>query len=574
MCSICLDMFNEPVSTPCGHNYCKNCIKTFWGMSEVSKCPLCKEIFRGVPELRVNTEFRDMLEVFKKSFAECEASSSSIGLQEVPCDLCHGTKEKAVKSCLVCLASYCSGHLEPHCTVPAFKWHKLINPVSTLEDRVCRKHNKIIEFFCREDHRCVCIVCLRDDHVKHNAVPLEEEIQDRKTKLECMKKKVKHALSEKCMMVSRIQNSVMQGHQEVEKMKAETIKAFNALVASIETRKIKLIELLEERHKAACQKAEAFFQQLQLEIAENNETNSKLEELLSTEDDFRLLQSLPSCPPSNTELCFTAKVPLLNFETVRSAMAKIEEILNEEMDNIIIEVGLEDKEDTFVEEIRTQTGNVFNDELWQIQKHFAVNVSLDSNTAHPCLILSGDRKKVWDGGRRRKVPDNPTRFDFYHFVLGKKGFSSGRFYYEVMLKGKPEWEIGVVRESITKKGCDLSLSPENGCWTLGSYWGRCQANANPPVILSLSEVPEKIGVFVDYELGLLSFYDLNKRALIYSFTKCAFTAKVPNQRKLSAPNVFTGTPTMTRIYPLFRPSGGMGSGPLAISPLGFKKGKF
>lgn len=383
-----------------------------------------------------------------------------------------------------------------------------------------------------------------------------------------MKKKVKHALSEKCTMANRLQNSVMQGHQEVEKMKAETVKAFNALVASIETRKIKLIELLEEKHKAACQKAEAFFQQLQLEIAENNEINTKLEELLNTEDDFRLLQSLPSCPPSNTEHCFTARVqPLLNLKTVRSAVAKMEEMLNEEMDNIIIEVDLEDKDDTFVEEIHTQTGEVFNDELWQIQKNFAVNVSLDPNTAHPCLILSGDRKKVWDGGRKRKVPDNPARFDFYHFVLGNKGFSSGRFYYEVMLKGQTGWEVGVARESISKKGCDLSLSPENGCWTLGSYWGRCQANASPPVILSLSEVPKKIGVFVDYELGLLSFYDVNKRALIYSFTECAFTAKVPNQSKSLAPYVFTGTPTMTKIYPLLRPSVGNESSPLAISPL-------
>lgn len=531
-------------------------------------CPLCKEIFHGVPELRVNTEFRDMLEVFKRSFAACEASSSPVGLQEVPCDLCHGVKEKAVKSCLVCLASYCSSHLEPHCTVQALKWHKLIDPVLTLKDRVCRKHKKIVEFFCREDHTCVCTVCLRDDHVNHDAVPLEEEIKDRKTKLECMKNKVKHALKEKDMMANRIQNSVMQGHQEVDQIKAETVKAFNALVASIEARKIKLIELLEEKHKAACQKAEALLQRLQLEIAENNELNTELEELLNTKDDFRLLQSLSSCPPSNTESCFTARVqPLLNLERVRSAVAKMEDMLNEEMDNIIIEVNMEDKEDTFVEEIHTQTGNVFNDELWQIQKHFAVNLSLDPNTAHPCLILSGDRKKVWDGGRKRKVSDNPARFDFYHFVLGNKGFSSGRFYFQVTLEGQTGWEVGMARESISKKGCDLSLSPENGCWTLGSYWGRCQANANPPVILSLSDVPKKIGVFVDYELGLLSFYDVNKRALIYSFTKCAFTAKVPNQSKLSAPYVFTGTPTMTKIYPLFRPSFGKESSPLAISPL-------
>lgn len=251
LCSICLDVFTEPVSTPCGHNYCKDCIKAYWAINDISQCPMCKETFHGVPELRVNTEFRDMLEVFKRTFVACDDSSSPARPGEVPCDLCHGMKHKALKSCLVCLASYCNAHLEPHHTVQAFKWHKLIDPVATLEDRMCKKHNKMIEFFCRKDQSCVCVVCLREDHVMHNAVSLEEEFKERKMKLNHMKKQVKHAVSEKCMMASRIQNSVIQGRQEVERIKAETVKAFNTLLALIETRKIKLIELLEEKQKAA-----------------------------------------------------------------------------------------------------------------------------------------------------------------------------------------------------------------------------------------------------------------------------------------------------------------------------------
>lgn len=574
LCSICLDVFTEPVSTPCGHNYCKDCIKSYWAINDISQCPMCKETFHGVPELRVNTEFRDMLEVFKRTFVACDDSGSPARPGEVPCDLCHGMKHKALKSCLVCLASYCSAHLEPHHTVQAFKWHKLIDPVATLEDRMCKKHNKMIEFFCRKDQSCVCVVCLRDDHVMHNAVSLEEEFKERKMKLNLMKKQVKQAVSEKCMMASRIQNSVMQGRQEVERIKAETVKAFNALLALIETRKIKMIELLEEKQKAAEQKAEALLRQLLLEIDENDQTSIKLEELSKTEDDFRLLQGLPSTScPSNAKHCFSARVqPLLNLETVRSAVAKMEETLNEEMDNIIREVNLVDKEETFEEQMHTETGKVFNDEL-QIQKQYTVKVTLDPNTAHPSLILSGDRKQVMDGGRKQKVPDNPTRFDFFHFVLGNEGFSSGRFYYEVMLNGQTGWEVGVARESISKKGFDLSLSPENGCWTLGSYWGRCQANASPPVILSLSKEPENIGVFVDYEGGLVSFYDLDTRALIYSFTGCTFTASVPYRINLPAPRAYTGTPAKTRIYPLFRPSGEEGSRPLQITPLRCKEGK-
>ncbi|XP_070762193.1 E3 ubiquitin-protein ligase TRIM39-like [Enoplosus armatus] len=534
-------------------NYCKGRIASHGDLSGFSQCPLCKKNFHRAPELRDDTEFAG------------EDSSSCARSGQVPCDLCHGMK--AVKSCLVCLASYCNDHLKPHHTVPALKWHKLINPVETLKDRVCKKHDKVIELFCRKDQSCVCIECLKDDHMMHEAVSLEEEFKKRKTELKCTKRQVKHILTEKCIMVQRIEKSMKQGRQEVDSTKAETVKAFAALVASIESKKVKLIELLEEKQKAAEQKAEALIRRLQLEIAENNRMRTKLKELSKTEDDFRLLQGLPSVyTPSNTKHPFTARVQtLLHVETVRSAVAKMEEMLNKQMENITREVNLVDKEETAEEAIYTQTENVFDDELGKIQEQYAMEVTLDPNTAHPSLIVSEDRKQVRDGGTKRNVPDNPTRFDSLHFVLGNEGFIYGKFYYEVTLKGQTGWEVGVARESISRKGADLSLSPEKGCWTLGLYWGRCQANTNPPVILSLSKEPQKVGVFVDYEGGLVSFYDVDTRALIFSFTGCAFTTSVPLLSNFLG--LRASARGKTKIYPLFRPSGdeGSNSAPLQIN---------
>ncbi|XP_071353462.1 E3 ubiquitin-protein ligase TRIM39-like [Trachinotus anak] len=577
MCSICLDVFTEPVSTPCGHNYCKRCITNYWDVKKISCCPLCKEIFPTTPELRVNTEFRDILELFNRTRAAGDNSGSLAQPGEVPCDFCHDMKRKALKSCLVCLASYCSAHLQPHHTVQALKWHKLMKPVENLKDRVCKKHNKVIEFFCRKEQSCVCVLCLRDDHVMHEAVSVEEELKDRKTELKCMKRKVNDTLSQKSIIAQRIQDSVKLGRQEVERTKAEITKTFTALMALIETKKVKLIELLEEKQKASEQRAEALVRQLQLEIAENRQISTKLEELSETEDEFRLLQGLPSISsPSNSKHHFAAPTQsLLHIETVRRAVANIEETLNKFMEDRIREVNLAVKEETAEEPMDTEAQDVFDDKLGKIQKQYAIKVTLDPNTAHPSLILSEDRKQVWDGCSKRRVPDNPERFDTLHFVLGNEGFSSGRFYYEVMLKGQRGWEVGVAREPIRKKGVNLSLCPENGCWTLGSYWGRCQANANPPVILSLSTQPQKVGVFVNYEEGSVSFYDVDTRALIYSFTRCAFTGSVPFWTDLLASWVNTGTLTKTKVYPIFRPSGeeGSRSAPLQITPVRYKKGK-
>ncbi|KAF5889061.1 butyrophilin subfamily 1 member A1-like isoform X1, partial [Clarias magur] len=151
-------------------------------------------------------------------------------------------------------------------------------------------------------------------------------------------------------------------------------------------------------------------------------------------------------------------------------------------------------------------------------KKFAVDVSLDPDTAHPDLILSADGKEVIEGNTRQNLPDKPQRFTNYRIVVGKQSFSSGRFYYEVQISGKTRWILGVVRENINRK-LGSPWSPQNGFWTVRLWGGDdYEALADPDVRLTLREKVEKVGVFVDYEEGLVSFYDVNSRSHIYSFT--------------------------------------------------------
>ncbi|KAF5902797.1 E3 ubiquitin-protein ligase TRIM39-like, partial [Clarias magur] len=159
-------------------------------------------------------------------------------------------------------------------------------------------------------------------------------------------------------------------------------------------------------------------------------------------------------------------------------------------------------------------------------KDFAVDVTLDPDTANPFLILSADGKQVRLGDERQNLPDTPQRFDYCVNVLGKQSFSSGRFYYEVQVSGKTAWDLGVVREKINRKG-RITWRPQYGFWTVrlrdeNEYW----AGAGPSVRLTLREKVEKVGVFVDYDEGLVSFYDVNSRSHIYSFTAQSFTEKL------------------------------------------------
>uniref|UniRef100_A0A8C6TKB5 Uncharacterized protein n=1 Tax=Neogobius melanostomus TaxID=47308 RepID=A0A8C6TKB5_9GOBI len=172
------------------------------------------------------------------------------------------------------------------------------------------------------------------------------------------------------------------------------------------------------------------------------------------------------------------------------------------------------------------------DQLRRVQQ-FLVDVTLDPDTAHPNLILSEDLKQVHHTDVKNKHPNTSQRFTKCCNVLGKQSFSSGRFYFEVQFVNKKE---------------EISLSPKNGYWTM-ALRNRDQyiALANSPVILSLWRPPQKVGVFVDYGAGLVSFYDVDSADLIYSFTGCRFK---------------------WRLLPFFGPwlnNGGRNSAPLTIT---------
>ncbi|XP_014050746.2 LOW QUALITY PROTEIN: E3 ubiquitin-protein ligase TRIM39 [Salmo salar] len=526
LCSICLDVFTEPVTTSCGHNFCIDCITKYWNSKDLCHCPLCKEKFSKRPKLRVNTMLREVVGNFK-SLRDRGKDESPAKLGKVPCDVCTGTKRKALKSCLVCLASYCETHLDPHHIAPAFKRHKLVDPVENLEDRMCKKHDRLLELFCRTDQTCVCQTCVcQADHKTHDTVPIEEECGERKAQLGKTEAEVQQIIQERLKKVKEIKLSVDLSKRDAERERADSIQVFTALVHSIEKSQAELIEVIEEKQKAVERQAEGLIKELDQEITELKRRSTDLKQLSQTEDHLQLLQSFPSivCTPQPTKDWSEISVHSdLCVGTVRKAVSQLEETLNKEMEKL--------------PEVK----------LKRIQQ-YAVDVTLDPDTANLYLILSEDGKQVRLQNTPQKLPDNPKRFNQYLIVLGKDGFSSGRFYYEVTVKGKTDWDLGVARESTDRKGI-ISPSSEDGVWTVVLRdWNQYTACASPK-FLSLIEKPQKVGVFVDYEVGQVSFYDVEAKSHIYSFTGCTFTEK---------------------LYPYFSPcdnDDGKNSAPLIISPV-------
>uniref|UniRef100_A0A3B1K2N1 E3 ubiquitin-protein ligase TRIM39-like n=1 Tax=Astyanax mexicanus TaxID=7994 RepID=A0A3B1K2N1_ASTMX len=518
-CSICLDVFTDPVSTPCGHNFCMVCLREFWNSSSHCQCPVCKEEFSRRPELRVNTFISGLTAQFKKSL-QVKSSRSSEKPTDVLCDTCSENQNNALKSCLDCMTSYCKTHLEPHLRVPALKKHKLMDPVENLQDYICQNHERPLELFCRDDQTCVCRFCTETDHKTHSTVPVEQESGEKKTQLGKTQADVQQMIQVRMKKIEEINHSV-----DLNKEKADSVEVFRALVRCIERSQAELLEVMEEEQKAAERQAEELIKELEQEITELKRRDTELEQISHTEDHLHLLQVYPSlCRPPPTKTWTDVRINThVRMETLR-VLSQLQEALSEEMEKL--------------PEIK----------LKRIQQ-YAVDVTLDPDTAQPKLILSDDGKQVKHGDIRLNVPDSPQRFDECPCVLGKEGFSSGRFYYEVQVRGKSNWDLGVIRESVNRKG-KITASPENGLWAIYlRNESEYTARDSPPVLLSLNQVLQKVGVFVDYEEGLVSFYDVETSSHIYSFTGQSFTEK---------------------IYPYFSPclnDGGKNSAPLIITPV-------
>ncbi|XP_069043980.1 E3 ubiquitin-protein ligase TRIM39-like isoform X2 [Lepisosteus oculatus] len=290
----------------------------------------------------------------------------------------------------------------------------------------------------------------------------------------------------------------------------DTDRIFTELIRSIQRTRSEVTQLIRAQEKAAVSQAEGLLERLEKEIAELKRRDSELNQLSHTEDHIHFLQNFQSVcvPPGAGDSPSVPVRPHFSPEAVRRAVSGLKERLED----------LCKKESIKISTTVTEVYSLLTPEPGSRAELLHAAVTLDPDTAHCWLSLSEDGKRV-RLGQRKSLSDNPHRFDKEPCVVSREAFTSGRHYWEVEVNDS--WIIGVTRESAERKG-GFSFSPQRGYWCLRSHRSVFSALTDPVTRLPLSLKPRKLGVCVDIEERKVSFYTVESRAHVYTFTDMVF----------------------------------------------------
>ncbi|XP_051747797.1 tripartite motif-containing protein 16-like isoform X1 [Ctenopharyngodon idella] len=439
MCSVCLDLLKDPVAIPCGHSYCKICITGFWDQEDqmrVYSCPQCRQTFSPRPALAKNTILAEMVEKLKKIKlpADCYA-----GAGDVQCDVCTGRKHKAVKSCLVCLNSYCQNHLEQHESLFKGKRHNLTEATGRLQEMICPKHDKILEVFCRTDQKCICLLCM-DEHKNHDTVSAAAQRTEKQHQLKETQRSFQQRIQQREKDLQQLREAVESHKRSAQTAVEDSERIFTELIRSIERSRSEATRRIRDQEKTAVSRAEGRLEQLEQEINDLRRRDAELEQLSHTQDHIHFLQSFQSlsAPPESTDVNDDPFSSLSSFDVVRESVRqlrdKLEDFCKEELKKISDRVTFSN--------IVPRTRNDF--------LQYSHQLNLDLNTVNKRLRLSERNRVITFTDTVQPYPDHPDRFDVCLQVLCRESVC-GRCYWEIECSGN-DVSISVSYKSISRKG--------------------------------------------------------------------------------------------------------------------------
>ncbi|XP_077323174.1 E3 ubiquitin/ISG15 ligase TRIM25-like [Lithobates pipiens] len=536
-CSICLDFYTDPVTLKCGHNFCRDCIgrvlDTEVGSGSYS-CPECKQSFKKRPVLQRNLKLRNIVENFQSTHPHREESG-------VFCTYCIHSPVPAVKSCLMCEASLCDDHLRVHIKSAE---HVLCDPTTSLENRKCSVHKKILEYYCTEDETCICVSCsLAGEHRGHQVETLDEASEMKKKKLRNVLQKLMTEREETEKRVQSLQERrrKVQGKADDETERVTVL--FRDLRRRLEDLEKRVLRDISGQAERITLSLSEMIQELEIKKDELSRKMGDIEELCNMTDPLTVLQE------SDTgDLCDTEDGDdedreghdnLLHDEedldvggishTLHTGLSDIMSGVNVEKcpgTHVCPHSTTKDKShinarrhfqfrrfprrSSTIQHSHLQAGGPNIGAVQQTSGVLgATDILLDVGTASNNLHISDDRKTVSSSSSRQNHPETPERFGCSQ-VMSSQRFSSGRHYWEVDVGGAEYWRVGMCYPSIERRGDPSVIGYNKKSWglerLLSNEYSLIHDSNQIPLLDNVSS--RRVRIDLDYEVGRISFYDL------------------------------------------------------------------
>ncbi|XP_018416415.1 PREDICTED: E3 ubiquitin-protein ligase TRIM11-like [Nanorana parkeri] len=483
-CSICLDIYTDPVNLRCGHNFCRACIGHVLDAQErcgVYSCPQCRQRFTSRPTLQRNINLRNIAEVFR-------ATQPDEGETGIFCSYCIRFSVPAVKSCLQCEASLCEKHLKVHSK--SSSEHVIIEPTTSMENRKCSVHKKILEYYCTMEGTCICVSCsLAGEHQGHKVETLDEASEKKKRELKNDLQGLITEREETQQRVQSLQERMRNVHQKAAEEKVRVTALFRDLRRHLEDLEKRILREISEQEEKLLLPLSDLIHQIGKKKDELSMKIRHIVEMCNMTDPLTILQE------SDTGDFYDAE------EVDDEDRERHDKLLHDGRD---LEVaGIARTLHTGISDMIKMVNISYN-----IQK--AADILLDVNTAHNYLQISEDMKTVSWSNMKQNRPETPERFENCAQVLSSRRFFSGRHYWEVDVSQSECWIVGMCYPSIERTGWFHSwIGYNNKSWGLYRHNDQCSVIHDSTVILSPDNIPRNtVRIYLDYEAGQLSFYEL------------------------------------------------------------------
>ncbi|KAJ0057631.1 hypothetical protein NL108_011569 [Boleophthalmus pectinirostris] len=514
LCAICLEVLRRPVSLPCGHSFCLDCVEGYWADAEKDcLCPQCRHRFPHRPILATNTLMADLLEELSKHISHEPASrsasrSGSDSGSSVCCSICVEPKKPALQSCLQCLASYCHLHLQLHQQAPALQKHTLVQPCHSLLQDTCSQHHEPLKIYCRTDKQCICYLCSLDQHRTHDTVPAAEEREEQQRQQEM---DLQRHLQTTDNHVDMINHQMEVFDESADSFLKEVEDIFSKTVDLISIRSIKVKREVEAKRRAVVSSLKAMAAVMEQERHELNMKQAELHILSNTQDHAHYLKLCPAYVSPDPKPCY---IPPHNYfrdvlAYTQDAVKEMTEVLIEKCEKISL--VLEDV-GAFLRQAPTTTEELvqhFHD--IRLEPNIHIPLSKENQRAELSLVLS----KMLDFGLHDK-PVFTSRLKVF-----SAGALSGKCYLE-MTYSSSMFCVAFTYKNLTAE--DQEMFGDNvSSWALylrdGSFWfrhGAVESQLPGPIC-------SRIGLYLDYAAGMICVYGASGSLCLLHEARAVFT---------------------------------------------------